>query len=118
MYGTHTRTTHTKKGCELPEDDSIKAYNTLARKLLPLDEPYPKYTAGHLFAAQYVQAAVRGFLARYGISHRGGETAAAVQAAADAGAAGPQPAAPAGGSAAISAGGRSGGGSSGGASDM
>jgi hypothetical protein len=79
-------------GCELPEDDSIKAYNTLARKLLPLDEPYPKYTAGHLFAAQYVQAAVRGFLARYGISHRGGEAAAAVQAAAAAGAAGPQPA--------------------------
>ena len=52
-------------GCEIPAADDIKARAQYAG-ILPLRnlEP-PKYGAAHYHAALHVQAAVRGFLARY-----------------------------------------------------
>jgi len=53
-------------GTELPEDEEVKIRGKIADRL-PITESgsVPKYTAAHYHAALYVQAAVRGFLARY-----------------------------------------------------
>jgi len=54
-------------GTELPEDEEVKIRGKIADRLPTLDVAghVPKYTAAHYHAALYVQAAVRGFLARY-----------------------------------------------------
>mmetsp|Transcript_58372 Transcript_58372/g.186072 ORF Transcript_58372/g.186072 Transcript_58372/m.186072 type:complete len:1616 (+) Transcript_58372:485-5332(+) len=50
---------------ELPEEEENAINRTLADRLPPVGEGGgPKYTAAHFHAAQYVQAAVRGYLAR------------------------------------------------------
>mmetsp|Transcript_3119 Transcript_3119/g.7221 ORF Transcript_3119/g.7221 Transcript_3119/m.7221 type:complete len:1718 (+) Transcript_3119:685-5838(+) len=54
-------------GTELPEDEEVKIRGKIADRLPTFTEggSVPKYTAAHYHAALYVQAAVRGFLARY-----------------------------------------------------
>jgi hypothetical protein len=54
-------------GTELPEDEEVKIRGKIADRLPTFNEngKVPKYTAAHYHAALYVQAAVRGFLARY-----------------------------------------------------
>lgn len=52
-------------GAELPEEELLKVHEGLNGKLPPPDEEFPKYTAAHLYAALYVQAAIRGFMTRY-----------------------------------------------------
>ena len=53
-------------GTELPEDEEAKIRGKIADRLPTFsDGNVPKYTAAHYHAALYVQAAVRGFLARY-----------------------------------------------------
>jgi len=54
-------------GTELPEDEEVKIRGKIADRLPTFNEggSVPKYTAAHYHAALYVQAAVRGFLARY-----------------------------------------------------
>jgi len=54
-------------GTELPEDEEVKIRGKIADRLPVFHDGsgVPKYTAAHYHAALYVQAAVRGFLARY-----------------------------------------------------
>lgn len=54
-------------GTELPEDEEVKIRGRIADRLPTFADgsSVPKYTAAHYHAALYVQAAVRGFLARY-----------------------------------------------------
>mmetsp|Transcript_3541 Transcript_3541/g.12709 ORF Transcript_3541/g.12709 Transcript_3541/m.12709 type:complete len:1714 (-) Transcript_3541:989-6130(-) len=54
-------------GTELPEDEEEKIRGKIADRLPVFKDGMgvPKYTAAHYHAALYVQAAVRGFLARY-----------------------------------------------------
>jgi len=54
-------------GTELPEDEEEKIRGKIADRLPVFKDGtgVPKYTAAHYHAALYVQAAVRGFLARY-----------------------------------------------------
>jgi len=54
-------------GTELPEDEEVKIRGKIADRLPTFTDggSVPKYTAAHYHAALYVQAAVRGFLARY-----------------------------------------------------
>ncbi len=51
-------------GCELPDLVEDRVWRQLRRRLPP-EPPHPTYTAAHFHAALYVQAAVKGFLARY-----------------------------------------------------
>jgi len=54
-------------GTELPEDEEVKIRGKIADRLPVFKDAsgVPKYTAAHYHAALYVQAAIRGFLARY-----------------------------------------------------
>jgi len=54
-------------GTILPEDEEVKIRGKIADRLPVFKDGagVPKYTAAHYHAALYVQAAVRGFLARY-----------------------------------------------------
>jgi len=52
-------------GTGLPEDEEVKIRGKIADRLPVVSTGWPKYTAAHYHAALYVQAAVRGYLARY-----------------------------------------------------
>jgi len=53
-------------GTELPAHAEVKVTNKIQKQLPTLRSgKVPQYTAAHYYAAMYVQAAVRGFLARY-----------------------------------------------------
>jgi len=54
-------------GMPLPEDEEVNIRNKIRDKLptFSSEAQYPKYSAAHFHAALYVQAAVRGYLARY-----------------------------------------------------
>eukprot|EP00803_Ostreobium_quekettii_P004182 evm.model.scf_87.7 EVM.evm.TU.scf_87.7 scf_87:110745-119200(-) len=51
-------------GTQLPEEEEQIIHEKMYTRL-PDDLEFPKYTAAHFYAALYVQAAVRGFLARH-----------------------------------------------------
>lgn len=51
-------------GTQLPEEDERRIHEKLCSHI-PQEIGFPKYTAAHVLAALYVQAAVRGFLARH-----------------------------------------------------
>lgn len=51
-------------GTQLPENIEQRIHEKMHCRL-PEDVEFPKYTAAHFYAALYVQAAVRGFLARH-----------------------------------------------------
>lgn len=51
-------------GAQIPEEIESKIHEKMYTRL-PEDAEFPKYTAAHFYAALYVQAAVRGFLARH-----------------------------------------------------
>ena len=55
-------------GCQLPEDEELLIHKQMHERLP--DTTYPKYSAAHYHAALYVQAAVRGFLARHQMKSR------------------------------------------------
>lgn len=56
-------------GVQLPADEAEKMHTTFAAMMPAHEREYPKYSAAHYYAALHVQAAVRGFLARYRAQH-------------------------------------------------
>lgn len=52
-------------GTEVPEVELLKLHTQLTCKLPARGRDFPKYTAAHMYAAMYVQAAVRGFITRH-----------------------------------------------------
>jgi hypothetical protein len=52
-------------GTELPEEEELKVHQKIEPRLPGGADDFPKYTAAHFYAAMYVQAAIRGYLARH-----------------------------------------------------
>jgi Ion transport protein len=64
-------------GVQLPTDEAEKMHACFTGMLPIHEREYPKYSAAHYHAALHVQAAVRGFLARYKMQVQQQEIAAA-----------------------------------------